>query len=108
MHAFVLLPVAYINLRSTSFHPTDCIQKLATKQSKMFVQFDLLWKMVAKVCHDAIKVGHCMHFRVGLELINRTAFSTSFQAVGGTWIHMVLNYIGPENGHGFQIHYNEA
>ena len=70
---------------------------------KMFVQFDLFWKMVAKVCHDAIeclKVSHCMHFRVGLELIDRTAFSTSFQAVGGTWIHMVLNYIGPENGQG--------
>ena len=49
-----------------------------------------------------------MHFRVGLELIDRTAFSTSFQAADGTWTHIVLNYIGPENGQGFRIYYNKA
>ena len=48
------------------------------------------------------------HFRVALNLIDRTSFSTSFQAVGGTWIHMVLNYIGPEHGQGFRIYYNGA
>ena len=46
------------------------------------------------------------HFRVALKLIDRTSFSTSFQAVGGTWIHMVLNYIGSGNGQGFRIYYN--
>ena len=46
------------------------------------------------------------HFRVALNLIDRTSFSTSFQALSETWIHMVLNYIGPEHGQGIRIRYN--
>ena len=45
-------------------------------------------------------------FRVGLELIDRTSFFTKFQAVGDTWIHMVINYIGPQDGKGIWIYYN--
>ena len=41
-------------------------------------------------------------------MIDRTAFSTSFRAADGTWTHMIFNSIGPGNGQGFRIYYNEA
>ena len=51
-------------------------------------------------------ISDLTHFRVALQVIDRTLFSTTFQAVGGTWTHMVLNYIGPEHGQGIRIYYN--
>ena len=41
-----------------------------------------------------------------MELIDGTSFFTEFQAVDDSWIHMVLNYIGPQHGHGIWIYYN--
>ena len=46
------------------------------------------------------------YFRVSLNLLDRSSFSTLFQAIDDTWVHMVLNYIGPDSGQGIRIYYN--